>query len=92
MNAVKLRDLHAIRDRITGTNSKSQAARLLEALHQYAISTYEASRHLDLYDPRARLRDLRNAGHLIDTHWQTVQIEAGVTHRVGNYVLRRAAA
>ena len=47
--------LHAIRDRHRGDACATQAARLLDALESLQhITTYEASRCLDLYDPRAR--------------------------------------
>ena len=45
-------------------------------------------RYLDVYDPRARVMQLRNRGETIDTHWQTVITEAGARHRVGRYTLR----
>ena len=88
----KLHDLHAIRDSNTGTTGKNQAARLLQALGRYTVTSYEASRHLDVYHCPARILELRQAGHEIDTHWQTVETESGAKHRIGKYVLRRAQA
>ena len=83
--------LEAIRDEFKGTASHSQAARLLEALSRYSITTYEAMRHLDVYHCPARILQLRKRGHNIITHWQTVVTEAGVRHRVGLYVLDSGA-
>ena len=78
--------LEAIRDEFKGTGSRSQAARLLEALSRYPITTFEAMRYLDVYHCPARILQLRKAGHRITTHWQTVVTEAGEKHRVGLYI------
>ena len=53
------------------------------------LSTFEASRHLDVYHCPARILQLRAEGHNIITHWVTVTTEAGKPHRVGNYMLVR---
>ena len=79
--------LEAIRDEFKGTASHSQAARLLEALSRYSITTYEAMRHLDVYHCPARILQLRKQGHKIITLWQTVITESGERHRVGLYLL-----
>lgn len=81
--------LKQIRDEFTGTDGRRQCERLLTALHQFPITTFEASRQLDVYDAPARVLQLRKAGHKIITLWQRVTTEAGVTHRVGLYVLQR---
>ena len=83
--------LDAIRDEFKGTASHSQAARLLEALSRFPVTTYEAMRHLDVYHCPARILQLRKRGHNIITHWQTVVTEAGERHRVGLYVLDSGA-
>ena len=80
--------LEAIRDEFKGTASGSQAARLLEALSRFPVTTYEAMRHLDVYHCPARTLELRKQGHNIITHWQTVITEAGERHRVGMYLLQ----
>lgn len=79
--------LEAIRAESKGTSSHSQAARLLEALSRYSVTTFEAMRYLDVYHCPARILQLRKRGHHIVTHWQTVITEAGEKHRVGLYVL-----
>jgi hypothetical protein len=79
--------LETIRSNFKGTASRSQAARLLEALSRFPISTVEAMRYLDVYHCPARVLQLRKRGHQITTHWQTVETEAGESHRVGLYVL-----
>lgn len=78
--------LAAIRRAHPGTTCIVQCDRLKAALAQFAITTYEAMRHLDVYDPRARVMQLRNDGVAIDTHWRIVETESGDRHRVGLYV------
>ena len=87
----KIAALEAIRNEFKGTASRSQAARLLEALSRYSITTFEAMRYLDVYHCPARILQLRKRGHKIITHWQTVITEAGARHRVGMYVLESRA-
>ena len=70
--------LHAIRDRHRGDAWATQAARLLEALESLQhVTTFEASRHLDLYEPRARKLNLVRDGHQIVSSWLTVHSESG---------------
>lgn len=83
--------LEKIRSEFKGTASRSQRARLLEALARYPINSFEASRYLDVYHCPARILQLRKLGYRITTHWQTVETEAGETHRVGLYVLEGQA-
>lgn len=83
--------LETIRANFKGTASRSQAARLLEALSRFPISTFEAMRYLDVYHCPARVLQLRKRGHQITTHWETVETEAGESHRVGLYVLSQRA-
>jgi len=80
--------LHAIRDRHTGDSVGPQCARLLETLQTLGhCTTFEASRFLDLYDPRARKLNLVQAGHEILTTWRRIETESGEKHRVGVYAL-----
>lgn len=83
--------LEKIRSEFKGTASRSQAARLLEGLSRFPISTFEAMRYLDVYHCPARILQLRKNGHQINTHWQIVITEAGEKHRVGLYVLEGKA-
>ena len=84
----KIEALHLMRDLHPGVSSEVQCARIRTALSRFSITTFEAMRYLDVYDPRARVMQLRNAGETIDTHWQTITTEAGERHRVGLYTLR----
>jgi Helix-turn-helix domain len=78
--------LEAIRTEFKGGDAKTQCARLLAALARFSVSTFEAMRYLDVYHCPARILQLRQAGHRITTHWQTVVTESGEKHRVGMYM------
>ena len=83
--------LHAIRARHRGEAFSTQRARLLEALQTLGhVTTFEASRYLDLYDPRARKMELVRAGHDTLMTWRSVQTESGERHRIGVYALKKA--
>lgn len=83
----KVEALAFIRSTYPGVSSIQQCERIRAALSQYRITTFEAMRYLDVYDPRARVMQLRNAGCAIETHWQTIVTESGDRHRVGLYTL-----
>lgn len=85
-NPHKLAELERIREAIPGNSTAVQCERLREALSRHSVTTYEAMRHLDVYDPRARVMQLRRMGHRIDTHWTRCTTECGATHRIGVYV------
>ena len=70
-----------------GNSTKQQCARIRAALSHFSVTTYECSRYLDCYDPRARVTTLRRNGEPIKTHWTTIETESGERHRVGLYVL-----
>ena len=72
----------------SGNSGAAQCARLLHRLLDGPVTTTEARRKLDVYD---RVRDLRSRGHHIDTLWANDITEAGVSHRVGQYVLIKVA-
>lgn len=73
---------------MAGNAGATQTARLLEALRYGPITTNEARRFLDVFDPAARVRDLRHKmGFEIETLWQNSVTEQGISHRVGLYCL-----
>ena len=74
-----------------GNSCSVQCARIRAALSRFNLTTYEAMRQLDVYDPRARVLQLRKAGEHIDTHWIRIETETGHPHRVGLYVLAPGA-
>ena len=85
----KVRALKDIRDAAPGNTGTAQEARILQALSRWSLSTFEASRFLDAYDPRARVMSLRGKGHAIVTSWALVRTECGRLHRIGIYTLQR---
>jgi hypothetical protein len=85
----KVRALKDIRDTAPGNTGAAQEARILQALSRWSLTTFEASRYLDSYDPRARVMSLRGKGHAIVTSWTLVRTECGRLHRVGIYTLQR---
>ena len=60
-----------------GNSCAAQCARIRAALSRFNLSTFEAMRHLDVYDPRARVLQLRKAGERIETHRTSIVTEAG---------------
>lgn len=82
--------LHKIRDSITGVEAAPQRTRLITAIQQLQhISTFEASRYLDVYHAPARKMELVRDGHPIQTVMRDVLTEAGKHHRVGVYYLAK---
>ncbi|MDR6467564.1 hypothetical protein J2777_001257 [Paraburkholderia graminis] len=68
--------------------AEHQRARLLDAMRLCAgITTLEATRYLDVIDPRARVVELRKEGYRIVTSWVCQPSECGRLHDVGLYTL-----
>ena len=67
-----------------GNNCAVHCVCIRAALSGFSLTTFEAMRHLDVHDPKARVLQLRNAGESITTRITT---ESGHLHRVGVYVL-----
>jgi Helix-turn-helix domain len=85
-------ELEAIASKFSGENSYSQRARFLEALSRFPVTTFEAMRYLDIYDPRPRIHELRHKyGYGIKTLRQTAVTESGEKHSIGLYVLESSA-
>lgn len=74
-----------------GNSCAVQCARIRAALSRFNLTTFEAMRHLDVYDPRARVLQLRKDGESIKTVWTRIPTESGDLHRVGLYVLAAGA-
>jgi hypothetical protein len=80
--------LAAILRTMPGNDCAAQRNRMLSAMAQFgSVTSYEGSRLLDCYDPRARIHELRQSGRNITTVMRAEQTESGVLHRVGVYVL-----
>jgi hypothetical protein len=87
----RIAQLIAIRENFSGTSAMPQRQRLLEAMRQLGhVTTFEASRFLDIYHPPARKRELVKEGHRVITSMRNVFTEAAKRHRVGLYTLERA--
>ncbi|MGT2476522.1 helix-turn-helix domain-containing protein [Paraburkholderia terrae] len=84
--AVRKKILEDIRAESGGNGWRTQCARLLTALLRLgSVTTFEASRYLDIYHPPARKRDLIQQGYLITTRRRAERTECGNIHRVGEY-------
>jgi Helix-turn-helix domain len=81
--------LAAILNRIPGNDSASQRARMMAAMQELGhVTTFEAMRVLDIFDPRPRVHELRHKhGAPITTATRIEQTESGALHRIGVYFL-----
>ncbi len=85
--------LETIRAEFKGNDCATQRTRLMEAMRRgLPVSTFEAMRYLDIYFPPARIKELRNEGERIGTHWVHSETESGDLHRIGLYVLESGVA
>lgn len=86
--------LRQILNTFPGISAADQRRRIIAALEQLgSLTTFEMMRHLDCYDPRPRIHELRHQhGYGIDTFMRAEQTESGVLHRVGVYVLTSKGA
>lgn len=76
--------------RLPGNGIACQRARLLTAMYELgSVSTFEAMRYLDVFDPRPRVHELRACGYQIVTASRLQQTESGFHHRVGVYVIHQ---
>ena len=75
-----------------GNAGAKQCARLLEAMERLgSVTTIEAARALDVFDPPARKLALVKRGHRILMTWDRGTTEAGESHKVGRYSLIKGA-
>jgi hypothetical protein len=71
-------------------SAHNQRLKILDHLFEHgSITTAQAQRDLDVYYPPARIRELRQAGYLINTVWDNWTSEHGIKHRIGRYVLKQ---
>ncbi len=68
----------------TDTNNQRQI--ILAWLLTTPLSTLQARTELDIMHPAARVKELRERGHNIVTHWVTSD-SGKAQHRVASYVL-----
>lgn len=79
------------RSNIEDTSASSQRVRLLERLKVGPVDTFTARNELNIAHPAARVQELREAGHLISTHRQTIHDDQGRPHRGCALYLMRTA-
>jgi len=86
---IRLAVLADIMQSLPGSAGHTQRKRITEALVSLgSVTTYEAMRYLDCYDPRPRVHELRHQyGWQIVTIMEMGVTEAGEPHRIGRYVL-----
>jgi hypothetical protein len=85
--------LKAIAKGASDLSADTQRRKVLTALQTVgSLSTFEASRYLDVYDVRPRVWELRQQGHAILTTWTSVPTESGRVHRIGVYIMKKGAA
>lgn len=66
----------------------NQRLKMLDYLFEHgSITSKKAQTDLDIYYPPARIKELREAGYLIQTDWDSWTSEYGIKHRIGRYVL-----
>lgn len=91
-NSNRIDQLAAILAAMPGNDPNTQRQRMVTAMQKLgSVTTFEGSRFLDVYDPRARVHELRKGGSQIKTLMRAEQTESGVFHRVGVYLLDSAA-
>lgn len=79
--------------RINDISGSAQRARLLARLHEGPIDTITARRELNIMMPAARVKELRDAGHPIQTQRITLADEQGHKHEgIALYYLGSAPA
>ncbi|MDD1621954.1 MAG: helix-turn-helix domain-containing protein [Methylococcaceae bacterium] len=67
------------------TDAASQHKRVLDWLQSHPLTTHQAYLELDVFHPAARVLELREQGHNIVTHWETVYT-GKAKHRVASYL------
>ena len=90
VNSNRAHTLAEILAAMPGNDTHIQRQRMLTAIQMPgSVTTFEGSRFLDCYDPRARIHELRREGSRIKTIMRAEQTESGVIHRVGVYLMER---
>lgn len=81
-------DAKITKAKFNDNSAHNQRLKLLDwVLEKGAITTAQAREHLDIMSPAPRIMELRKAGYLIDTVWDSWISEHGIKHRIACYVL-----
>lgn len=67
--------------RLRDVSTDAQRNRLLERLQVGPVDTFTARNELNISHPAGRVQELREAGHPIFTHRQTIHDDQGRPHR-----------
>lgn len=74
--------------KFTDNSVLNQRQKLLDYLKQHgSITTREAREVLDIYQPPARIFELKAEGYLINTVWVTWISDYQIKHRIAKYFL-----
>jgi hypothetical protein len=84
----KIKRLTEIREQFSGSDLVDQRSRVLLALRDFPVSTYEARKYLDVMHIAGRVMELREFGWQIETLWSYEFSDSGKKHRIGLYVYR----
>lgn len=68
------------------TDTASQRQRIFQWLLVATLTTLQARKELDVMHPAMRIKELRDQGYNILTHWETVDTGKS-KHRIASYVL-----
>lgn len=78
---------------LNDTSGNAQRLRLLARLKLGPVDTFTAIRDLNILRPGARISELRDAGHQIQTHRVSMTDDQGRTHHgIALYYLSTSAA
>jgi predicted ArsR family transcriptional regulator len=68
-------------------SASSQRSTILKYLNEHgSLTTLQCRDELGIMHPAARVRELREAGHKIVTHWVRSEDRTGTKHREARYV------
>jgi len=74
--------------KFTDNSAFNQRLKLLDWLFESdSITTSEAREHLDIMSPAPRIMELKRAGYLIVTVWDSWTSGHSIKHRIARYVL-----
>ena len=76
-----------INQKHNGNDAETQANRSLEALQLLtSLTTQDLRQDLDIMHPTGRVKELRERGFNIQTHWTDYPTACGKKHRMARYV------
>jgi hypothetical protein len=74
--------------KFTDNSAQNQRLKILDWLFERTcITTAQARERLDIMHPAGRIKELKLAGYLIATVWDSWTSEHNIKHRIARYVL-----